>query len=89
MSEVKVVLSTAGRDRGHLMAVIGEENGYLILADGKERPILRPKRKNVRHIAFTACSIEQVDILSNKSLRRALRRCKEQKEDFGSCPKKM
>lgn len=89
MSEVKVVLSIAGRDKGHLLAVLGEENGYYLLADGKERPILKPKRKNVRHTAFTACSIKQVDILSNKSLRSALRRCKEQKEDFGSCPKKM
>lgn len=89
MDDVRVVLSIAGRDKGRLLAVLGEEDGYYLLADGKERPILNPKRKNVRHIAFTACSIKQVDVLSNKSLRSALKRCKEQKEDFGSCPKKM
>ena len=89
METVKVVLSIAGRDKGHLLAVIGEDDGYCLLADGKERPLSNPKRKNVRHIAFTACCLQQVDILSNKSLRRALMRCKEQKEDFGSCPKKM
>ena len=89
MEKVKVVLSIAGRDKGRLLAVVGEEDSYYLLVDGKERPISRPKRKNVRHIAFTACCLEQVDILSNKSLRRALMRCKEQKEDFGSCPKKM
>ena len=89
MDKVRVVLSTAGRDKGCLFAVIGQENGYYLLINGKERPISTPKRKNVRHIAFTACYLEQVDILSNKSLRRALMRCKEQKEDFGSCPKKM
>lgn len=89
MNKIKVVLSTAGRDKGRLMAAIAEENGCCIVVDGKERPICRPKRKNVRHIAFTQCSIEQKDVLSNKSLRRALRRCNEQKEDFGSCPKKM
>ena len=89
MNNIKVVLSTAGRDKGRLMAAIAEENGYLLVVDGKERPVSRPKRKNVRHIAFTNCSIEQLDVMSNKSLRRALRRCNEQKEDFGSCPKKM
>ena len=89
MEKVQVVFSTAGRDKGHLLAVIGEKDGYYLLVDGKERPLSRPKLKNVRHIAFTACSLEQVDIRSNKSLRCALKRCKEQKEDFGSCPKKM
>lgn len=77
MNEYKVVLSKAGRDKDSLLVIMGEENGFYLLCDGKERPIERPKKKNVRHIAFTNYSLNSEDTLSNKSLRSALKRCKQ------------
>ena len=44
-----VVVSTAGRDQGELFYVIGEEPLYLLLANGKDRTIEKPKRKKSKH----------------------------------------
>ena len=45
-----LVISTAGRDKGALFYVIGEEAQYLFLANGKDRPLDRPKRKKRKHV---------------------------------------
>lgn len=67
-----VVISKAGRDKGYFMVVLDETEGYVMVADGKERPLERPKRKNPRHLQKTnrRLSLEQ---LTNKKLRTALR----------------
>ena len=49
----QVVRSKAGRDQGSFMAVLGAEPQWAVLADGKGRPLERPKRKNIRHISPT------------------------------------
>ena len=45
-----LVISTAGRDKGELFYVIAEEDQYLFLANGKDRPLDRPKRKKRKHV---------------------------------------
>ena len=45
-----VVLSTAGRDQGKLFYVIGTDSIYLMLANGKDRTLDKPKRKKRKHI---------------------------------------
>ena len=45
-----LVESTAGHDRGKLFYVIGTEGVYALLANGKDRPIERPKRKKQKHL---------------------------------------
>ena len=67
-----VVISRAGRDKGYPLAVLGSENGRIIVADGGERPLSRPKKKNPLHLAATKKTVE-VDNVSDKALRRALR----------------
>ena len=44
----------------------------LFLCDGKERPIERPKKKNVKHLAFTGKVLDKDCFKSNKGLRIAL-----------------
>ena len=44
-----VVVSLAGRDRGKLFYVIETEDAYLLLANGKDRTIEKPKRKKRKH----------------------------------------
>ena len=39
------VVSIAGHDKGELFIIIGTEEDYLILTDGKKRTIEHPKRK--------------------------------------------
>ena len=45
-----VVRSTAGRDRDQLFYVIGTEGVYTLLANGKDRTVEKPKRKNQKHV---------------------------------------
>lgn len=80
MKTFRVVKSVAGRDKGRLLAVVGECEGRVLVCEGKERPIQRPKQKNRKHLVFTGQSLNEEDFNSNKSLRHALKRC-EIKED--------
>ena len=46
-----IVRAEAGRDRGGLFCVVGAEGPYVLLADGKRRRVLHPKRKKLGHVA--------------------------------------
>ena len=70
----RVVKSLAGRDEGGLLAVMQAQNGCVLLCDGKERPIDRPKSKNIRHVEATEFSLSEAELASNRALRKALRR---------------
>lgn len=51
--EIKVgsiVRSIAGHDKGSLQLVVGMENGYAYVADGKLRKIEKPKKKKLKHL---------------------------------------
>ena len=74
-----VVQATAGRDRGKLFYVIGEENDHLLLANGKDRLLDRPKRKKRKHVQKVLRSETRVadklragDKVLNSELRRDL-----------------
>ena len=67
-----VVVSKAGRDKGYLLAVVGNEKDFGLVADGKERPLERPKRKNPKHLAKTAMTVS-LENITNRGLRKALR----------------
>lgn len=42
--------SRAGHDKQALYMIVGEDSGYVYLADGKLKPIEHPKKKNIKHI---------------------------------------
>ena len=74
-----VVKSTAGRDQGKLFYVIDEDPVYLILANGKDRTLDKPKRKKRRHVqkvlrseTRVAAKILSGDKVLNSELRRDL-----------------
>jgi len=74
-----VVISTAGHDRGEWFYVINAEPDYLILANGKDRPLDRPKRKKRKHVqkvlrpeTRVAGKIKSGDKVLNGELRRDL-----------------
>ena len=68
----RVVVSLRGRDRGYLLAVLRAEGNTVFLADGRERPIDRPKAKNIRHIEATSYVLGEEAFTSDRHLRRAL-----------------
>ena len=74
-----VVTSTAGRDAGTLFYVIGTEPELLLLANGKDRTLDKPKRKKRKHIQKVLRSETRVaeklrlgDKVLNSELRRDL-----------------
>ena len=74
-----VVASAAGRDQGKLFYVIGTDPVYLILANGKDRTLDKPKRKKRKHIQKVLRSETRVaeklrlgDKVLNSELRRDL-----------------
>ena len=70
----KVIISLAGRDKGRLLAVMQADGNRVLVCDGKERPIDRPKSKNIRHIGPTDSSLTEEDMRGNRALRKALGR---------------
>lgn len=67
-----IVKSMAGRDKDTFMVVVSAQDGFVFLADGKERKLAAPKKKNVKHIAPTKTVID-VSNLTDKGLRTFLR----------------
>ncbi len=45
-----VVVSKAGHDAGKLFVVVGTREGRLLLCDGKNRRLERPKCKSSKHV---------------------------------------
>ena len=75
---VGLALATAGHDRGTMYLVLKEDGGSVLLADGKQRKLARPKRKNRKHVMFLpeglteAVSGKLHQPLTDAALRRAL-----------------
>ena len=74
-----VVISTAGRDAGEWFYVISEDPVYLFLANGKDRPLDKPKRKKRKHVqkvlrseTRVAVKLRSGDKVLNGELRRDL-----------------
>ena len=74
-----VVEATAGRDLGKLFFVISTENEYLLLVNGKDRTLEKPKRKKRKHVrkvlrpeTRVAVKISSGDKVLNSELRRDL-----------------
>lgn len=73
-----VVKSTAGRDKDYLLVVIEADEKTVTLCDGKERPLERPKGKNIRHVSPTCFILTKEEMATNRALRRALRRVRDE-----------
>ena len=67
-----IVRSMAGRDKGKFMVVVSMEKGFVYLADGKERKLSSPKKKNEKHISMTKTAVS-TENLTDKGLRKLLR----------------
>ncbi|MBE6981840.1 MAG: hypothetical protein E7437_05905 [Ruminococcaceae bacterium] len=74
-----VVISTAGRDQGQLFYVLEADDTYLMLANGKDRRIEKPKRKKRKHTnkvlrseTRVAQKLREGDKVLNSELRKDL-----------------
>ena len=79
ISKSDIVISLAGHDKGKLFYVIDTDGVYVLLADGKQRKVEKPKRKKRFHVAkvlrpdsILAEKILSGEKLLNSELRREL-----------------
>ena len=68
----QLVICLKGKEKGRLMCVTGADEKYVYLADGRERPLGRPKKKNPKHARLTGKSISNMFPLTDKTLRKIL-----------------
>lgn len=67
-----VVRSLAGHDKNRYYVVVESGDGWVTIADGKERKLAKPKRKNLRHVQGTKTRLELENIPSDKALYKQL-----------------
>ena len=75
-----VVLSLSGRDAGKTFYVVGiEDEGFVLIADGRGRRVESPKRKKIKHLSLVksgggraAAKLRDGERVTNSELRRAL-----------------
>ncbi len=69
----QVVRSLAGHDKGCFLAVLKSAPPYAVVCDGKRRPLERPKRKKLFHLAPTGTVLPEEALKTNRQIRSALR----------------
>lgn len=82
LQKADIVLSVSGHDKGKLFFILAIDEGFCLLANGKEgRRVDRPKRKSVKHLQFvdrydceTAQKLLEGKCVENYELRRDLAR---------------
>lgn len=73
-----IVIGNAGRDSDNYFAVVGVDEKFVYICNGKQRPIERPKRKNPKHITLTGFEIDAENMATNRRLRKTLSRMKDE-----------
>lgn len=68
----QVLLSTAGHDKGELMAVTGFDGKRILLCNGKSHRLEKPKAKNPKHLRETQFVLNEHSMATNRSIRKQL-----------------
>lgn len=67
-----LVICTAGREKERLMCVTEFDGKYVYVCDGKERKLVSPKRKNLKHVIKTDKKLTDNMFSTDSALRKAL-----------------
>ncbi len=85
ISKSDIVISLAGHDKEKLFYVIDTDGVYVLLADGKQRKVEKPKRKKRFHVrkvlrpdSILAEKIRSGEKILNSELRRELAKLSQQ-----------
>lgn len=80
VKDMQLVYSKAGKDKGKPFFVLKDlGNQYLLLVDGKQRPIQKPKKKKKKHVQETyytyhnlANCFQTNTLIEDKDIRKVL-----------------
>ena len=79
----RLFVSLAGRDKDCVCAVVGmsEDEGYVMIADGKMRKVENPKKKKLKHLKPIAqAPVIPIERLTNRFIREAVNEYKAMQE---------
>lgn len=70
----QLFLSLAGRDKGIVCTVVGksDDEGYVLIADGRIRKVENPKKKKLKHLKPIDCDRISEEKLTNRFIREAI-----------------
>ena len=68
----QIVKSLKGHDKGNLLMVAGFDEKRVLLCDGKERKLNKPKSKSLKHIEPTSYEIDTETAVTDRKLRKTL-----------------
>ena len=74
----QVMRSLAGHDKGDFQTVLKTEGVFAYMADGKRRTVENPKKKKLKHLAPTGVCLSEESLSTNRQIRTALRKYREQ-----------
>ena len=78
----QLFISLAGRDKDLICTVVGipDDEGYVLIADGKVRKVENPKKKKLKHLKPIDCEPLSPEKFTNRFIREAVNAYKEQQE---------
>ena len=72
MERGQIVISTAGHDKGDLLVVAGFDKNRVLVCNGKQRKLERPKLKNPKHLMETGILLSEDSIATNRKIRKTI-----------------
>lgn len=67
-----IVKAAAGKEKGNFFVVLEFNKDYVIISDGRYRPIEKAKKKNVKHIFPTSTVLDESCLETNRKIRNAI-----------------
>ena len=68
----QIVISTAGHDKGDLLVVAGFDKNRVLVCNGKQRKLEKPKLKNPKHLKETGILLSEDSIATNRKIRKTI-----------------
>ena len=68
----QIVCSLKGSDKDSFLLVVGVDEKFMYLVDGKRYKLNHPKRKNPKHIKTTLTRLDLNELSTDKAVRKAL-----------------
>lgn len=67
-----IVYSNYGHDKNRFYVILKVEGKYVFIADGKNKTLLKSKKKNLKHISLTKDSLDLSLLDTDKKIRQSL-----------------
>lgn len=80
LSPGDIVISTAGREKDNCFVVVGLQDNFALICDGKNRKIDKPKKKKIKHLSsvighseFVSAKFDKGEAVTNREIKKELR----------------